>query len=117
MNKIRMKTKVILSGEEDFFGPGMAHLLKAIDETGTIQKAAEKMNMSYSKCWKLINRAEKQTGIRFVERMNGGKYGGSSVLTDEGREFLEKYLKLTGLIRTVGEQLLEKYFPEEHNVR
>ena len=56
-----------------------------------IQAAAAKMNMSYSKGWKMINKVEKELGFRFLNRCNGGKNGGSSTITPEGRLFMERY--------------------------
>lgn len=44
--------KVRIMGEEKAFGPGVAQLLKGIEEMGSMQKAAEKMGLSYSKAWK-----------------------------------------------------------------
>ena len=45
---LHFRNKLVISREEDFFGPGVYDLLKYIDETGSIQAAAAKMNMSYS---------------------------------------------------------------------
>ena len=42
MDKFHCKTKVILSGEKDFFGPGIYYLLEYIDETGSIQRNRHK---------------------------------------------------------------------------
>lgn len=109
---IRLKMKIILSGEEDFFGPGVCRFLKTVDETGSMHAAAERMGMSYSKCLKLINRAEEQAGIRFVDRINGGKHGGSSSLTKEGRDFLERYEALSRELQQTGEELFAKYFDD-----
>lgn len=36
---LHFKTKLVISKEEDFFGPGVYHLLQYIDETGSIQAA------------------------------------------------------------------------------
>ena len=43
---LHFRNKLVISREEDFFGPGVYDLLKYIDETGSIQAAAAKMNMS-----------------------------------------------------------------------
>ena len=88
---LSLKTKLVLSKTEDFFGPGLFHLLQFIDETGSIQAAAKQMGMSYSKCWKLLNRAEEQMGFPFLNRYNGGRHGGNSTITEEGREFMNRY--------------------------
>lgn len=72
-------------------GNGKVSLLKLIDEMGSIQKAAEKMGMSYRHAWGFLQKIEKRSGIKFVETQVGGKEGGGARLTREGREFLKKY--------------------------
>ena len=105
-----VKTKVILTKNADFFGPGLFHLLQYIDEEGTIHAASKKMGMSYSKCWKLLNRAEEQMGFTFLDRYNGGPHGGNSKITEEGREFMKRYEALLDEMQQTGQKIFEKYF-------
>ena len=65
--------KVRIMGEEKAFGPGVAQLLKGIEEMGSMQKAAEKMGLSYSKAWKMMKTAEQELGFALTERSSGGK--------------------------------------------
>ena len=102
----------MISKEEDFFGPGVYHLLQYIDETGSIQAAAAKMNMSYSKGWKMINKVEKELGFRFLNRCNGGKNGGSSTITPEGRLFMERYHAMLEDMKRITRGFFEVYFGE-----
>ena len=50
--KLGVKTKLVITKTEDFFGPGLFHLLQFIDETGSIHAASKKMKISY--CQKVI---------------------------------------------------------------
>lgn len=109
-NELHCKTKVVLTREEDFFGPGIYRLLKYIDETGSIQAAAAKMNMSYSKGWKMVNKVEKEMGFLFLNRCNGGKNGGSSTITEEGRLFMERYHAMTEDLRRISQRFFDTYF-------
>ena len=109
---LHFKTKLVISKEEDFFGPGVYHLLQYIDETGSIQAAAVKMNMSYSKGWKMINKVEKELGFRFLNRCNGGKNGGSSTITPEGRLFMERYHAMLEDMKRITRGFFEVYFGE-----
>lgn len=111
-NRLQVKTKLILAREEDFFGPGVYHLLQKIDETGSIQAAAASMKMSYSKCWKMINHAEEQMGFPFLNRVNGGKKGGSSTVTEEGRLFMERYNALQEDIKRITRNFFDQYFQD-----
>ena len=47
--------------EEKAFGPGMVMLLREVERTGSLQKAAKAMNMAYSKAWKML-KGQKKNG-------------------------------------------------------
>lgn len=111
-NELRVKMKVMLSKEEDFFGPGTYHLLKTIERTGSIQAAAAEMGMSYSKGWKMINHVEKEMGFPFLERHNGGKNGGFSALTAEGKTFVNKYHAMVEDMRHMVQNFFDIYFED-----
>lgn len=112
INGLRCKTKVILTREEDFFGPGVCRLLEYIGETGSIQAAASRMHMSYSKSWKMINKVEQEMGFPFLNRSNGGRSGGSSTLTEEGRLFIERYQAMTQDMRRISQNFFDVYFKD-----
>lgn len=92
---MRPLTRLIFvdDNNEKFFGEGPYRLLRGIEKTGSLRATAMDMGMSYTKALKLINNAEKELGFRFTTRVVGGKSGGGSCLTDEGREWLDKYEK------------------------
>ena len=106
------KAKVIIIGTEDFFGPGLFHLLQHIDKTGSIHAASKAMGISYSKCWKLLNRAEEQAGFPFLRRQSGGLHGGNSVITEEGRKFMEHYEALLEELKEMTQVAFRKHFGE-----
>lgn len=110
--RLHIKTKLIISRKEDFFGPGIYKLLLSIQETGSIQAAAERLEMSYTKAWKMINKIEKEMGFSFVIRINGGKKGGSSALTEEGIKFLRRYESMVEDLKRIGDNLFEVYFED-----
>lgn len=111
-NELRCKTKLVLTKEEDFFGPGVCRLLEYIDETGSIQAAASQMHMSYSKSWKMVNKVEKEMGFPFLDRCNGGKKGGSSTLTEEGRLFIERYQAMRTDMERISQNFFDIYFKD-----
>lgn len=86
--------KIMLWQKDYYFGPGVFHLFQKIQETGSIRSAAMATGLSYTKACKMINRAEKGSGIQFLEKTIGGRNGGKSVLTGEGIRYLEKYQRL-----------------------
>ena len=89
-NAFHSSVQVRLGKEDLFFGPGKARLMEYIEETGSMQEACTKMELSYSKASKMMKKAEKQLGFKLLERRIGGSGGGGSKLTEEGRELLKK---------------------------
>ena len=67
--------RVSLRRSEKFFGPGVASLLRLVERTGSLQTAAAEMQMSYSKAWKIIRKAEGELDAAqrlFTECFEGG---------------------------------------------
>lgn len=107
---ISYNLRLTITGEEKFFGPGIAKLLHLIDEYGSIRSAAMAMDMSYSKAWKILRRADKELGYPMLESKNGGDGGGKSSLTPEGRAFLNNYDNMERELAETADKLLKKYF-------
>jgi molybdate transport system regulatory protein len=73
------------------FGSGKWKLLAAIDELGSIQKAAESLDRSYRKAWGDIKSAESGFGKKLVVTVRGGRSGGETKLTEFGKQFLSAW--------------------------
>jgi molybdate transport system regulatory protein len=73
----------VFSKEDRFFGPGRLELLEQIEKTGSINKAAKAMNMSYKKAWEMVNSMNRQTLKPLIVTQTGGKEGGGAVITEE----------------------------------
>ena len=91
-------TKIIFFDEnnEKFFGEGPYRLLCTIEETGSLRSAAASMGLAYTKALRMIRNAEKALGFPLTWRSTGGKSGGGSTLTPEGKEWLKKYEQYHG---------------------
>ena len=107
-----VRVKLTLHAGERFFGPGICELLEKIDEYGSIQSAAKQMEMSYTKAWKILNRAEKAMSCRLIRRLNGGTGGGSSVLTDQGRAAVKAFRTMERKLQEESERLYEEYWKQ-----
>jgi len=76
------------------FGKGKMQLLELIDKTGSINKAAKEMKMSYKKAWTMISELNAQFSSPMVVTQSGGKEGGGTVLTDEAKILMKYYIEL-----------------------
>jgi molybdate transport system regulatory protein len=81
-------------------GEGTAQLLHAIEEKGSLSEAARLRGISYAHAWRKIREIEKNFGKNVVERRRGGRSGGSSSLTGEGKALLEEYERLKKSVET-----------------
>ena len=95
------------------FGPGMVTLLREVDRTGSLQKAAKSMNMAYSKAWKMLKGAEKEWGFALTNRETGGKDGGGSTLTPQAERLIQAYEDFKKDATDHMDQLFAQYFSEE----
>lgn len=108
-------TKITFLDEngEKFFGEGPARLLRGVEETGSLRAAAMSMNMAYTKALKLVKNAEAAWGVPLITRSAGGKDGGGSRLTDEGKECLRRYERYRDACIQANRQLYLEFFPEQ----
>jgi molybdate transport system regulatory protein len=92
----------LASGNESVGGHGRISLLRAVAEHGSITQAARAFGMSYKAAWTAINTMNELSGTPLVERVTGGRGGGSTRLTEQGRRLVERY----GLIDAVHQRFL-----------
>ena len=114
---VTARVKLTLHTGERFFGPGICELLERIRKTGSIQAAAAEMGMSYTKAWRILNRAEREMGASLITRVSGGRNGGSSKLTDAGEKAVTDYRQMEARLAEFADRLLKacepSFMPED----
>lgn len=75
-------------------GNGRVRLLQAIDEQGSITAAARSMGMSYKKAWAQIDGMNAVSAQPLVEKSAGGKNGGGAMVTEHGKNLIDKFLHI-----------------------
>lgn len=91
--KIQGNFRVILTTDENeiIFGKGPYILLLKVKECGSLNKAANELNMSYSKAFNMIKNCEKALNKKLLIREVGGKKGGGSTVTEECEKLMKNY--------------------------
>lgn len=82
----------------------LCNLLSAIESTGSLNRAAKKVGLSYKGAWEILERANNLSPRLLVTTAIGGKHGGGSVLTDAGKSLL----KLLAKLRKEHDQFLDR---------
>jgi molybdate transport system regulatory protein len=94
---------------ERFFGPGRVELLERIEETGSINKAAKQMGMSYKKAWEMVNALNSQASKPFVITQTGGEKGGGSIITPEAKQLIAYHSELRQRFRKFLEEETQQF--------
>ena len=107
-------TRITLTDDNGmkFFGEGPCRLLRCVEKTGSLRAAAMEMEMAYSKASKLLKQAESSLGFPLTTRNTGGKDGGGSLLTPEGRQLLGQYEAYRDACIKANLALYRQYFPK-----
>jgi len=79
---------LITSGGIVLGGKGIAELLKAIEETGSLRRASERLGMNYKRAWMKLKLAEAKAMTPLVERRRGRS---GYRLTGQGKEIVHLY--------------------------
>jgi len=98
--------------DDKVFGPGVAELLETVRETRSLRSAAMKMDMAYSKAWKVIKEAEKGFGFSLLDTATGGRQGGGATLTEEAETLLTRYRAFEAECKQAVQAAYDRYFAD-----
>lgn len=116
-NKLTVRSKVWLELDGvPFIGQGRLAVLHAIDQHGSMVKAAEETCISYRRIKGIVREMEAQLGVPIVVTQRGGEHGGWTVLTPAARDLMQRFERQQDGIRDeideVFNQLFNDYFKD-----
>jgi molybdate transport system regulatory protein len=76
-------------------------LLEAIDASGSLSRAAERLDVPYRTAWERVKEIEHELGVRLLETASGGADGGGSRLTPQARDLCRRFRRVSGGIHEV----------------
>jgi molybdate transport system regulatory protein len=80
--------------DKNYLGKGRIELLENIREHGSIHAAAKAMKMSYKAAWDSVDAMNNLSEVPLVEKKNGGRGGGGTVLTEKAEEIIGAFHNL-----------------------
>lgn len=99
--RYKLDLEIEINNKKVEFNNRRSKLLQCIDKYGSIAKASKEAGVSYRTALKNIETMERELGSRIVITKRGGKGGGgSSELTDAGKEILFKFIKINQILKT-----------------
>ena len=105
------RVKVWLEAEGNYaFGFGLAEILQAVDQAGSIKQAASNLGKSYRYVWGRIKKAEEALGHQLVETYVGGKDTQRSFLAPPARQLVDDFLAIRSRMMDIVEQECRRRF-------
>jgi len=94
------------------FGDGKCRLLDAIEGKGSLRAASQSLGISYRKAWGDLKKAQAGLHTVLVEKRRGGRAGGQTVLTPEGKKWTDAYIGFRRDIEKAISKAYQKHFRE-----
>lgn len=92
MNETTLKAKFWIDSPKGvILGRGRLELLKQIQQTGSISKAAKAMEISYRKAWRLAQSMNEASDEEIVIMNAGGSKGGGTKVSEKGLQLMNMY--------------------------
>jgi molybdate transport system regulatory protein len=87
-------------------------LLEAIEETGSLAAAAERLGVHYRRAWGKVKEMEERLGVPLIVTQSGGVGGGGAYLTPQAKEYIRKYRKFSRGLKGLVARRFKEVFRE-----
>lgn len=108
MLKVKSRHWIVNETDQIIIGDGRQEILENIERTGSINQTAKRMKMSYKGVWGKIRATEKYLRARIVMTDRGE----GSVLTDEGRDILDRFRRFSAECHEKEGEVFDRIFGE-----
>ncbi|OHB67697.1 MAG: hypothetical protein A2Y76_02160 [Planctomycetes bacterium RBG_13_60_9] len=114
LDRLKPRIKLWLDSEtaDGVFGGGKCRLLKSIETTGSLRAASDALHISYRKAWGDLKKAQNALGVVLIEQHRGGRRGGRTVLTKQGKRWLQAYSRFHQDVETMVGASFERFLRE-----
>jgi molybdate transport system regulatory protein len=95
LHDIVLQHKMWLETEDrqGILGDGKWQILKAVEDEGSLTAACQKLGLTYRRTWGDLKKIELQLGFPLLNKSRGGKEGGMSELSEQGKAVVEAFDK------------------------
>ena len=109
--RLRVKSKVWLEANgRMIFSDGRLELLEAVDELGSLSRAARRLGMSYRAAWGLLKVTERALGAPLLDVTIGGRAGGGARLTVPARELVRRFRRVKRQVNRAADRAFARQF-------
>jgi molybdate transport system regulatory protein len=110
-SNIRINYKLWMSSEngDSIIDDDKWQLLIAIQKHGSLMAASDVMKISYRKVWGDLKKIEEILGFSILEKHRGGKDGGVTYLTEEGKRLIKEYIEFRAEFQEAVDLIIKKF--------
>lgn len=109
--RLRIKSKVWLEADgRMIFSDGRLQLLEAIEEVGSLRRAAQRVGISYRAAWGLLKVTERALGLLLLQVAIGGPGGGGATLTPPARDLVRRFRRLKQGVNRAADRAFVRQF-------
>ena len=109
--RLRIKSKVWLEANgRMIFSDGRLQLLEAVDQLGSLARAARRLGMSYRAAWGLLKVTERALGTPLLRVRIGGRAGGGAALTPKAHELVRRFRRVKQRVNRAADQAFSRQF-------
>jgi molybdate transport system regulatory protein len=111
LDRIQFNYKIWLSDVEGngILGDGKWKILKAIEKHGSLTAATEALGITYRRTWGDLKKIEKDLGFAILDKSRGGKDGGTTSLTEKGKQLVDAFDQFHNEVDVVIENAFKKF--------
>jgi molybdate transport system regulatory protein len=109
--RLSVKSKVWLETRgQMIFSDGRLQLLEAVEELGSLSRAAKRLGMSYRAAWGLLKVTERALRAPLLRVRIGGSAGGGAELTPEARELVRRFRRVKQQVNRAADRAFGRNF-------
>lgn len=109
--RLRVKSKIwVEANGRLIFSDGRLALLEAVDELGSLRRAARRLGMSYRAAWGLLKVTERTLGVKLLDVTIGGAGGGGASLTSAAGELVARYRRVKVEVNRTADRAFARAF-------
>ena len=107
---LKHHVQLVTSDEDNVISEEGFRLLLEIEKEFSIVAAAKNMKISYRKVWSILRDVELILGFSLVDRKRGGKSGGRTTFTPEGKILLDAFTSMKTDLEDSGKEIIRSFF-------
>ncbi|MBA4322631.1 MAG: hypothetical protein C0408_07430 [Odoribacter sp.] len=113
---LKHQVQLVTSEEDIVITEEGFRLLLEIEKEQSIVAAAKNMKISYRKAWGLLHDIEYELGFSLTGKKRGGKAGGRTSFTPEGKMLLDAFTSMKGDLESADKEIIRSFFRKINSI-